>query len=315
MALTDMAVFNKQVQVVATETVDQAVRKFNEASAGTLIMGSGQHIGDFLEEASYKLIAGLVARRNAYGTGAVTTTPITQMTDRAVKVDGRIGPIEWTLEQFNRLAKSEEEAGLIIGEQAAEALIQDYLNTGAASLVGAIGAQASLNHTAAAGATLNELNTTAGKFGDRSQSIAAWLMHSTVYHALIGQAITNANRLFTIGDIQVVQDGLGRRYVVTDSPALVAAPDYKTLGLVAGALQVETGPIASEMLPALKGENIGKIWQGEYSFTTGLKGYAWDAAAGGKSPNDTALATGTNWPKIVTSDKDTAGVMLTSTGA
>jgi hypothetical protein len=57
-------------------------------------------------------------------------------------------------------------------------------------------------------------------------------------------------------------------------------------------------------------ENLARIWQGEYSFVLGIRGYAWDAANGGKSPNDTAVGTGTNWDKIVTSIKDTAGVIV-----
>ncbi len=318
MAITDMVVFNQQIQTVATEIVDQSVGAFNEASGGTLLLGSQSSIGDFVEEASYKLIASLVGRRNAYGTGSLTTKALEQLKDVAVKVDQSVGPMEWTAEQFARLGKSEEEAGLIIGEQAAVGLIQDYLNTAASSLVGAIGAQAALvnDYSATGTAKLVELNKAAGKLGDRQMTIAAWVMHSKVFTDLTNEAITNTSQLYTIGDIRVMQDGLGRRYVVTDSPALTnTTPDpdtFNTLGLVAGAAMVETSPFRSQTVGKVAEENMGTVWKGESSFNIGLKGYAWDMANGGKSPDDAALALGTNWDKIATSDKDTAGVMLIS---
>lgn len=49
--------------------------------------------------------------------------------------------------------------------------------------------------------------------------------------------------------------------------------------------------------------------QVDYTFGLGLKGYTWDAASGGKSPSDAALGTGSNWDKVATSDKHTAGVI------
>ena len=317
MATSDMIIFNEQTQLVATETVDQALQAFNEASGGGLLLGSASNLGDYVEEASYKAIANLVGRRNAYGSGTLSTKALQQLKDVAVKVDQSIGPVEWTVEQFQRLLKSEAEAGLIIGEQAAQAMIQDYLNTIASSLVGAVGNVAALvnDYSATGTAKLVELNKAAGKFGDRQQSIVSWLMHSKVFTDLTNEAITNTSRLYNIGNIQVMQDGLGRRYVVTDSPALLTAgaPDkYNTLGLVQGAAMVETQPLLTMTQPKADQENMGTVWKGESSFTIGLKGYAWDQTNGGKSPNDAAIGTGTNWDQIATSTKDTAGVMLIS---
>ena len=58
------------------------------------------------------------------------------------------------------------------------------------------------------------------------------------------------------------------------------------------------------------GENIKTTYQAEWTYNVGLKGYAWDIAAGGKSPTDVALGTSTNWDKVATSNKDTAGVLV-----
>lgn len=317
MATSDMIIFNEQTQLVATETVAQALAAFNEASGGAILIGSSSTLGDYIEEASYKAISALVTRRDAYGSGTLSTKALQQIKDVSVKIDQSIGPVEWTIEQFQRLLKNESEAGIIIGEQAAEAMIQDYLNTTASSLAAAIGNQATLvnDYSATGTAKLVELNKAAGKFGDRQQSLVAWLMHSKVFTDLTNEAVTNTNRLYNIGNIQVMQDGLGRRYVVTDAPSLVVAgaPDtYNTIGMVPGAAMVETQPLLTMTQPKADQENMGTIWKGESSFTLGLKGYAWDIANGGKSPTDAEVATGTNWDLIASSTKDTAGVMLIS---
>ena len=317
MALSDMVVFNTQVQKVATEVIAQAIMKFNEASNNTLIMGGSDVIGDYLEEASYKLIAGLAQRRNAYGSGAVAPTPIGQIQKNSVKVDGRIGPVSWDSTQFRRLGKSEEEAGLVIGEQAAAGMLQDQLNTILMCLKAAISGNAGLVHDGTASTlNLSSLNSGKAKFGDRSQAISAWVMHSKSSHDLVGDAISNANRLFTVGDLNVYDTGLGRPIIVTDAPALITSgtPDnYHTLGLVqsAGVVEVTNG-LSSIAVPKAGDENISVVWQGEYDFTVGMLGYGWDKANGGASPNNAALGTSTNWDKTATSDKDTAGVIITS---
>ncbi len=314
MALSNMVVFNEQIQRVATETVAQEVEKFNQASQGTMLLGSDSKIGDFVEEASYKLVASLVGRRDAYNQGALTPLQLDQLKNVSVKVDQSVGPVEWTLEQFRRLAKSEEEAGLILGEQAAKGMIQDYLNTGASCLRAAISGQATLvNDISASGiATKIALNNAAAKFGDKQQSIGAWLMHSSVYTGLTNESITNAAQLYTIDGINVMQDGLGRVFVVSDIPALFAGGFYHTLGLSAGSLMVETNGLLTQTTNNTAFQNMGVVWKGESSFTVGLKGYAWDIANGGKSPTNAELATATNWDLTASDLKDTAGVMLIS---
>ena len=46
-----------------------------------------------------------------------------------------------------------------------------------------------------------------------------------------------------------------------------------------------------------------------YTFGLSLKGYTWDEANGGKSPIDVEIALGTNWDMVVSSIKNTAGVL------
>ena len=55
-------VFQDQVSTAATELIAQEVDKFNAASGGALVMGSEEHIGDYIERTSWQLIGQLAQR-------------------------------------------------------------------------------------------------------------------------------------------------------------------------------------------------------------------------------------------------------------
>ncbi|GAA4652077.1 hypothetical protein GCM10023116_43610 [Kistimonas scapharcae] len=308
--------FNAQVRETATELVDQEVQKFNEASGGALVMGNASVIGDYIEQASWGAIAGLVQRRNAYADKSVTPVELSQLLSRAIKVDGRIGPVKMTDTLYRRIGASVEEVAAIVSAQAAEGMIQDYLNTVAVALKTAIGTVADLKHDASTTGgvplTLAELNRGNAKMGDRSSLIAAYLMHSVAWHELVGEAIGNANRLYSIGDIGVFDNGLGRRYVVSDVPTLIEADLVHTLGLVQGAAAVQVTGLTSFVTTETTGrENIQRMMQGEYEFLAGVKGFRWDKTDV-NSPTDAIIATPANWKKTATSHKDCAGVLITT---
>ncbi len=69
MALSQLQVFQEEVQTTMTEVQDQAIDKFNGAVNGGIILTSKAHEGDFSSTAIWAKIAGLVKRRNPYGTG------------------------------------------------------------------------------------------------------------------------------------------------------------------------------------------------------------------------------------------------------
>jgi hypothetical protein len=137
-------------------------------------------------------------------------------------------------------------------------------------------------------------------------------MSATAYHDLIGEALDNGARLFSSDTVRVV-DILGKAVIVTDAPALTVAgtPNvHNVLSLVSGAGIVSDGSDVITNIDTTNGkERIETTMQADYTFGVGIKGYSWDEANGGKSPSDAALATGTNWDKVVTSDKHTAGVL------
>ena len=109
-----------------------------------------------------------------------------------------------------------------------------------------------------------------------------------------------------------MQDNLGRRFIVSDVPALFDATGgaalQSVLGLTTGALALKTSPLIMKAQDVLGKENLKVIMQGEYDFTMGIKGYQFKD--GVKSPTDAQLTTAANWIRIATSVKDTAGVQV-----
>jgi len=315
MSLSDLQVFQEYAQSAATEMQDQQVQKFNGASAGTFILRSAAHSGDFSEFALWGKIANLVRRRNSYGAGAVAMQTLQQLLDRSVKVAAGTPPVEINPGMLKWIQKSPEEAGVIIGKQLAEDKLSDMLNLGLRVYVAAVGQNAALVHDGtAATASLAALNTGASKFGDRSQAISAWFMHSKCLFDLYGTSLANANQLFQFGNVKIIEDGFGRPLIITDSPDLVTAgvPDtYHICGISSGGILIdENNDFTSNVQTTNGDENILRTYQAEWSYNVALKGFKWDSTNGGKSPNDTALGTATNWDQFLSSDKDTAGVLV-----
>lgn len=313
----DLQVFNKQTYLAMTEYVAQDVEKFNQASAGAIQLVSNPFQGDFDIEASFKQIEGLVRRRNAYGTDPVAAKRLTQILDVAVKVAAGTPPIQYEKQQYLWIKQNPELAALMIGEQLGKAKIADMLNAGILAGASAIGGNTDAVEGDGTGdATFRLLNKGSARMGDRSGAIRAWVMHSTTMHNLFDNALANAENLFRYDGVNVIRDPFGRLFVVTDSPALAVTTTgtiYNTLGLVEGGIVVnDSNDFNAELVPSTGKENIEYTYQAEWSYGVGVKGYAWDTANGGKSPTDTAIGTGTNWDKIATSIKDTAGILVKS---
>lgn len=312
----NLYVFQQQVSTAATELVAQEVQKFNAASGGALVMGSGDHIGDYIEQTSWQLIGGLTARRNAYKDGAVEAQEMGQILDRMVKIDGRVGPITVTPTMLKRLGKGTGEASAVVAAQAAKKLIQDYLNASASALKAAIGANTKMvtDLSGAAGKpvapSLRGLNKGVRPMGDAYSSIVSWIMDGATYNDFIDESLTNASRLYQIGNVNIMQDGLGRRFVISDVPALADGDLQHCLGLTVGAAAVMTTPLIMKAQDVLGNENLKVLMQGEYDFTLGLKGYQW-ADDNIKSPTDAQLNDAENWKQTATDKKDTAGVLVT----
>ncbi|EDJ8882274.1 hypothetical protein OWZ45_000189 [Salmonella enterica] len=311
-----LVIFETQVSTAATELINQKVQEFNAASGGSLVLGNGDHIGDYIERTSWQLIGGLAQRRNAYGSGTLTPQELGQILDRMVKIDGRVGPITVTPTMMKRLGKDVTEAAAVVAAQAATAMIQDYLNTVGSALKTAI----STNKKAVtdlSGAknsptspSLRGLNKGTRPFGDAYSRLIAWVMTGAAFNDFTDESLNNAERLFQIGNVTIKQDSMGRRFVISDIPALMDGNLQHILGLTLGAGAVQTAPLSMKAQDVLGQENLKALMQGEYDFTIGIKGYQW-ATDKIKSPTNAQISAAANWSQIATDVKDTAGVIVT----
>jgi len=315
MALSNMKVFNKTIQAMTTEKLAQDVEKFNAASGGAIVLTSEGFEGDYRYENFWQSIVTAQRRVDRYASNAAASnTSLAQLQEIGVKVAGGFGPILFEPGQMTWMNRSPAEAAAVVSKYMAEAMLKDQLNTAIAALVAAIEAQAGQVYDANTGPiTYADLNSAHALFGDASQSLICEVMDGVSYHKFIGQNIANAATLFQYSNVMVV-DILGKRVVVTDAPALreasTTANDAKVLSLAAGAATVYDGSDLITNIQTTNGkERIETTMQADYTFGLALKGFQWDTANGGKSPTDAELATGSNWDKIATSLKNTAGVI------
>lgn len=315
MALSNMEVFNQYIMPATIETLAQMVEKFNENSRGAIRLTTAGFDGDFYQESFFSSLHSAQRRVDRYATNATATpTSLAQAKEVGVKVAGGFGPILFEPAQLTWLQKPTAEGIEVASRNFAEALLADQLNTAVAGLVAAIGNQsAAVFDNTTGGITHSAINSGHAKFGDASSRIVADIMNGSTYHKLIGTNLLNGQMLFEAGNVQIV-DVLGRAIVVTDAPALFVDAETDqdlVLGLVdSAALVWDGGDVVSNIQTNNGKERIETTMQVDYSFGLSLKGYAWDMANGGKSPTDAELATGSNWDKVATSIKNTAGVLI-----
>ena len=316
MSLSNLQVFTRTAYSSFTEVLRQQVDLFNTATNGALILRSGTTTGDYEDQSFWQKLSGLVRRRDAYATGAVSPIALTQLLDTSVRVDAGTPPIQIDPHWFQRIESAPGEEGVIIGRQLAVDTLADMLNTGVSAVVAALGQVAAVvnDYSATGKLSLRVLNTSAAKFGDRASDLRVHIVHSTPMHDLYDTALANAERLFSHDSVNVIQDGFGRRFVMTDAPGLFNAtptPDeYHTLTLAPGGLMIQRNNDFLDNLETSNGdESLRRTYQAQWSYNIAIRGFAWDKANGGKSPTDAELLTATNWDKTVTDNKDLAGVL------
>lgn len=315
MSLSQMQVFNEYIMPATIETLGQMVDKFNQASAGAIRLTTEGFDGDFLQESFFAGIHAAQRRVDRYAAqAAANATDLTQLKRSTVKIAGGFGPIRYEPSQMTWLSKPTTEGIEVASRNFAEALLRDQLNTAIAALVAAVSNQAAATNDVSATAGINyiTLNGAHAKFGDRSGDLVAQVMTGAVYHKLIGANLTNTAQLFQAQNVRVV-DILGKAVIVTDAPGLylAGAPNKDFVLSLApdAAIVSDAGDLISNIETSNGQTRIETTMQVDYSFGLGLRGYTWDEANGGKSPTDAEIATGSNWDKIVTDIKHTAGVV------
>lgn len=315
MAQSDMKIYNDDIVGTTIELLGQKTDQFNSASGGAIVLSSAAWMGDFSRESFFNQIASAKRRVDRYAAiAAAPVTALTQGENVGVKVAGGFGPVIFSPSQMTWLNKDPATAITAISEGFADALLADQLNTSVAAAVAAVSGNTALvtDVSATAGISLNVLNNSHAKFGDQSQLLVADVMTGATYHNLIDKALTNSSQLFQSGNVTVV-DILGKRYVVSDIPALyVAGTPNKAyvLSLVASGIIVDnTSDVISNIDTRNGNTVIETTWQADYTFGLKLKGYSWDVTNGGKSPTDAELFTASNWDKAVAENKHTLGTL------
>lgn len=321
MALSELAVYSEYAYSSMTEVLRQKIDLFNTATGGAIQLRSAAHQGDYSDVAFFSKIAGLLRRRDAYGTGGMSTEKhMRHLVDTMVKVAAGTYPVRLDPGQFKWIQMNPEVAGAALGQQLAIDMMADMLNTSLGATHAALSNVPDIIYDATANASPNDtlsfgnLNNAQALFGDQSSQIVAWIMHSKPMFDLYGKNLTNSERLFNYGNINVMRDPFGKLLVMTDSQNLVATGspnEYAVLGLTPGAVIVDQNNDFTANEESRNGEeNIVRTYQAEWSYNVGIRGFAWDKTNGGKSPNDAALLTSTNWDRYSTSHKDLAGVVV-----
>ncbi len=319
MSLSQMQVFNKYIMPATIETLAQMVQKFNAASNGAIRLTTQGFDGDFFQESFFQAVHSAQRRVDRYAANsAASATDLTELKHSAVKIAGGFGPIRYEPSQMTWLQRPTAQGVEVASRNFAEAMLQDQLNTAILALVTAIANQATAKNDVSSASpdpsvTYGAINGAHAKFGDRSGNLVAEVMTGGMYHRLIGKNLDNDQRLFTAGNVNIV-DILGKAVIVTDAPALTAytSPNTydKVLSLAEGAAIVFDGGDVISNVETTNGKNrIETTLQVDYTFGLSLKGYTWDEGNGGKSPTNSDISTGSNWDKVASDIKNTAGVI------
>lgn len=310
---SDFTVYEAEFNSGKTETLEQATDAFNAGSAGTILLSKENHEGNYSSEAFFKQVV-TIGRRDPTSVAAATATAMTQDETIKVKLD-RGTLVDQTVDAWKKINRDASEMSFIVGEQYAKAQLVDYLNTAVAAADNAFGAELSVDLSAG---TMNHDALAQGiaLFGDKASSVTAFVMHSKVYHDLVGQSI--ADKITNVADLVIhagVPATLGRPVILSDISGLIntsPAPDqYHTLALTQGAITIEESEdstFASEMVTGL--DSLVLRLQTESAWSLGLKGFKYDIANGGANPTGATLNTATNWDKVASDDKSLGGAQI-----
>jgi hypothetical protein len=290
------------------EIVQQNSNVFNAASSNAIRLVPRMLKGDYDRESFFKAVETLVSRRDPTSTGDAAIQKLEQGELQGVKLNRKIGPAYQTMDSFKKIQVDPREFSFILGQQAGEEALRDYVNTGALSVSTAIQRMSPSMVVDVTGETDKSLSAqylirAMSKMGDRAQRIRAWVMHSKPWFDLMEGQVSD--KVTNISDV-IVYGGspgtLGRPVIVTDSPYLVnyqtvtsgpAGDNYIVLGLTEDAVVMNQSEEESIMSDILLGkENIIMQYQGEYAYNIRVKGFSFATSA---NPTAASLGTTGNW--------------------
>lgn len=326
---TSFRVYNDEFYGGMNETLEQNATAFNGASQNAIRLVTQAHKGHFHEDAFFTSIgSGLVSRRDISSTSAATDTPLASDTFIGPKLNRKVGPVANTIDSLRKIEISPERFSFLLGQQVAQAKLEDYLNTlitaGVACFLkttsgGPSGLGSFIDKSGSASNILQYDYLAEGlqTFGDQQSRVVAWVMHSVAFLALIKESISIAtDRVAGAAIYSGTAGTMGRPVIVTDSDNLIKADgisagvdSYYTLGLTSDALVAmdsEEDEMVSDVVTGT--ENLVLRIQGEHAFNVGVKGFSYTSTTA--NPTNTAVGTGSNWTLKVDSVKSTGGFII-----
>jgi len=325
---TDFRVFDEQFYGGMNEVLQQEANVFNAASKNAIRLVTRASRGHFDEEAFFDAITTLVTRRDIASSAAATDAPLTSDEWKRPKVNRKIGPVANTIDSLRKISSSPERFSFLLGQQAAQAKMEDWLNTllicGTTTFQknttgGPSGLGTFIDKSGAAGNTLEYSFLVDGlsTFGDKASRIVAWVLHSKAVNDLLKESITIVtDRVAGATIFEGVAGSLGRPLIVTDSTELVntdgitsGTDSFFTLGLTADglvAIDSEDDQIVSDLITGL--ENLVMRFQGEFAYNVGVKGYTYTDST--VNATDAALGTAGNWTQQMANLKSTGGFII-----
>lgn len=308
---SDVIIYNETVQTGYFERIQDNLSVFNENSRGAIGLNSEMVEGDLKLKAFYKL-GGSIASRNINSVAAVSGTKIGMDEQVSVKAPWKYGPYETTEEAFKRRGKSPEEFSMLIGEDMGDAVLDGWVDYALAALEGAIGSNPEMIVTGDL-ATEGKKVLTKGlrTMGDNFGAVGIWVGDSSSYFDVVDESIDN--KIYEEAGV-VVYGGtpgtLGKPFLVTDK-----CPANKIFGLQAGAVLV-----TESQAPGVRSynidsqENLAVGYRGEGVVNVEVMGYSWKTKTN-TNPSVDAIGTASNWKKVATDNKATAGFIIDLTPA
>lgn len=313
MALTALEVFEKTVYGVGQELIKENTEIFNGNSRGAIVLSDKSISGDF--EQSMNLILGqdLIKARNPYANTSLTAKGFSRVKDNAVKMGLGIHPIEWTNAEFNWVKQNPELAGVKIARAVSQQTVKYMAEVAIGAIATCLNSNNAVKTTIPNGTKLTHLDLIKAvkPMGDQYNSIELFVMHSTQYFDLVETTFKNTERLFDFGGITIMRNALGQTFLITDNKSLVTADADYTLGLKKGSVFVGyEQDYEAEILPVVGKENLGKIYQAEWTSTLKVSNYRYKTTDTMNGLSYSAITTASNWERISSQVKDETGVII-----
>ena len=292
------------------------------------VMGYGDQ-GQYIQRPVLKRIgSGLVARRDITSNSDTTPVNITGDNEIAVKLNRRVGPVDYTVDSMRLSKLTPAQFSAEIGKQVGEEMalnIQNSIIAAAVGILGGVTSSANTNTVWSATTRTNlspaVLNSTLALMGDQRDKFrreARILTRSEPTTDLItdlsGRSYNGIGDKALGGQIDMGTYGMGMPVMVDSSNLTIADAGfdkYLTLLLGKGFMQVWFPlPLTIyEVFQTTLPEQVLRRWRGDFDFVIGTHGAKWDVSNGGANPSDATLATTTNWDSNFTRHQEVRGLM------